>query len=158
MTTIPTKTTGSSIPERPSDENTALNTLSSQLVEFFDKINSWENSVIRGSGLSPAQMHTIEVIGHRQDIRMKELAERLGVTTGTLTVAVDKLETKGLVVRKPHLHDRRSWLVSLTEKGAAIFHRHDRFHRDFTEDISAGLTTAEVAQFSALLAKLLTRM
>lgn len=146
------------MPELPPSENTTLNTFSHQLVEFFDKINSWENSVIRGSGLSPAQMHTIEVIGHRQDIRMKELAERLGVTTGTLTVAVDKLETKGLVVRKPHLHDRRSWLVSLTERGKAIFHRHDRFHRDFTEEISAGLTTEEVAQFSALLAKLLIRM
>lgn len=144
--------------ELPSTENTAIIALSHQLVEFFDKINSWENSVVRGSGLSPAQMHTIEVIGHRQDMRMKELADRLGVTTGTLTVAVDKLEKKGLVVRKPHQRDRRSWLVSLTEKGEGIFVRHDRFHRDFTEEISAGLTTAEMKQFSDLLAKLLTRM
>jgi len=144
--------------ENQQNENTALDTLSHQLVEFFDKINSWENSVIRGSGLSPAQMHTIEVIGHLPDIRMKELAERLGITTGTLTVSIDKLEKKGLVIRKPHLSDRRSWLVSLTEKGQAIFLRHDRFHQDFTEDISAGLTTAEISQFSALLTKVLAHM
>lgn len=146
------------MPANPQNEHTALDTLSHQLVEFFDKINSWENSVVRGSGLSPAQMHTIEVIGHQSDIRMKELAERLGITTGTLTVSIDKLEKKGLVIRKPHLKDRRSWLVSLTEKGQAIFYRHDRFHQDFTEDISAGLTTAEIAQLSALLTKVLAHM
>lgn len=139
-------------------EKSAVLELSHQLVEFYDKINSWEQSVIQGSGLSPAQMHTIEVIGHQQDMRMKELAERLGVTTGTLTVAVDKLEKKGLVVRKPHLHDRRSWLVALTEKGQTIFAQHDRFHMDFTEDISAGLSNSEVAQFSTMLSKLLNRM
>ena len=142
----------------PHPDEALLHTLSQQLVEFFDKIHSWENSVVRGSGLSPAQMHTIEVIGYRQDIRMKELAEKLGVTTGTLTVAVDKLEKKGLVVRRPHQQDRRSWLVSLTPKGEAIYDRHDRFHRDFTKDISAGLSAAEVRQFSGLLERLLDRM
>jgi len=146
------------IPEAAPIEHSDLLHLSHQLVEFFDKINSWENSVVRGSGLSPAQMHAIEVIGHHQDMRMKELAERLGVTTGTLTVAVDKLEKKGLVARRPHQRDRRSWLVSLTEKGEAAYLRHDRFHRDFTEDISSGLTSSEIRQFSELLANLLARM
>lgn len=139
-------------------DKTAVLDLAHQLVEFYDKISSWEQSVVHGSGLSPAQMHAIEVIGHRQDMRMKELAERLGVTTGTLTVTVDRLEKKGLVVRKPHLHDRRSWLVTLTEKGELVFAQHDRFHRDFTEDISAGLSNSEVSQLSALLGKVLERM
>ena len=135
-----------------------LTHLSHQLREFFDKIHSWENSVVRGSGLSPAQMHAIEVIGHHQDMRMKERAERLGVTTGTLTVAVDKLEKKGLVTRKPHQRDRRSWLVSLTAKGETIFTGHDRFHQEFTEEISAGMSAGEIAQLSGLLGKLLARM
>lgn len=142
----------------PTSGTSSIEGLSHQLVEFYDKISSWEHSVVRGSGLSPAQMHTIEVIGHRQDMRMKELAERLGVTTGTLTVAVDKLEKKGLVARKPHQHDRRSWLVALTEKGETVFAQHDRFHMDFTEEISAGLSSSEVSQLSALLTKLLERM
>lgn len=135
-----------------------IDDLSHKLVELYDKINSWEHSVIKGSGLSPAQMHTIEVIGHQQDIRMKELAERIGVTTGTLTVAVDKLEKKGLVERKPHHSDRRSWLVALTPKGKAVFTQHDRFHNDFTKDISEGMTNKEIATFSTLLGKLLDRM
>ena len=132
--------------------------LSHQLVELYDKINSWEHSVVKGSGLSPAQMHTIEVIGHQQNMRMKELATRLGVTTGTLTVAIDKLEKKGLVERKPHESDRRSWLVGLTAKGREVYSQHDRFHNDFTEEISIGLTNVEVKQLTTLLAKILEKM
>ena len=140
------------------DDFSHVEELSHQLLEFYDKINSWEHSVVKGSGLSPAQMHTIEVIGHQQDMRMKELAERLGITTGTLTVAVDKLEKKGLVERKPHHSDRRSWLVVLTPKGQAAFAQHDRFHNDFTKDISEGLSNTEITMFSSLLSKLLVRM
>ena len=102
--------------------------LSHQFAEFYDKISSWEYSIVKDSGLSPAQMHTVEVIGHNQNMRMKELAERLGVTTGTLTVGVDKLEKMGLVERKPHEKDRRSWLIVLTEKGKLMYEQHHRFH------------------------------
>ncbi|WP_136795328.1 MULTISPECIES: MarR family winged helix-turn-helix transcriptional regulator [Desulfosediminicola] len=142
----------------PGENQTELDYLSHQLLELYDKINSWEHSVVKGSGLSPSQMHAIEVIGHRQDMRMKELAERLGITTGTLTVTVDKLEKKGLVARKPHQHDRRSWLISLTESGHRIFRQHDRFHLDFTKDISADLNTQDIETLSKLLSRVLARM
>ena len=132
--------------------------LSLQLIEFYDKIASWEHSVVRGSGLTPTQMHTIEVIGHQQNMRMKELAERLGVTTGTLTVAVDKLEKMGLVVRVPHDQDRRSYFVILTDRGTTLFEEHHHFHREFTSEITLDLRREEVADLSNLLAKVLKRM
>ena len=136
----------------------SIATLSHQLVEFYDKISSWEHSVVKDSGLSPAQMHTIEVIGHQQDLRMKELAERLGVTTGTLTVAVDKLEKMGMVERKPHEHDRRSWLVVLTDRGAKMFEQHHRFHEEFTREISSGLSPDEIETLFKLIGTVLKRM
>lgn len=136
----------------------AIEKLSHQLVELYDKISSWEHSVVKGSGLTPAQMHTIEVIGHHRDMRMKELAVRLGVTTGTLTVAVDKLEKLELVARVPHDSDRRSYYVILTRSGRELFEEHHRFHREFTGEISLGLTGDEVSQLSSLLDKVLVRM
>lgn len=136
----------------------SIETLSHQLIELYDKISSWEHSVVKDSGLSPAQMHTIEVIGHRKNLRMKELAEKLGVTTGTLTIAVDKLEKLDLVARKPHDTDRRSYFVILTEKGEKMFAEHHRFHEDFTSEISTELTNAEIKTFSTLLGKILNKM
>ena len=136
----------------------SIETLSNQLIELYDKISSWEHSVVKDSGLSPAQMHTIEVIGHKKNLRMKELAEKLGITTGTLTISVDRLEKLNLVARKPHDTDRRSYFVILTEQGEKMFEEHHRFHKDFTGEISAGLSNDEVDTFSRILGKILNKM
>jgi DNA-binding MarR family transcriptional regulator len=136
----------------------SLEVLSNQLAEFYDKMSSWEHSIVKDSGLSPTQIHTVEIIGHNQNIRMKELAERLGVTTGTLTVGIDKLEKLGLVERKPHENDRRSWLIVLTKKGEKMYERHHKFHQQFTNEISRDLTTKQVTTLTELLNTILTRL
>jgi DNA-binding MarR family transcriptional regulator len=135
-----------------------LETLSHQLAEFYDKMASWEHSIVKDSGLSPAQMHTVEVIGHNQDMRMKELAERLGVTTGTLTVGVDKLEKMGLVERKPHEKDRRSWLIVLTDEGKLMYEQHHKFHQEFTDEISRDLNCEQIETLSGYLELILKRL
>jgi DNA-binding MarR family transcriptional regulator len=64
----------------------------------------------------------------------------MGVTTGTLTVLVDRLEERGLVQRSPHMTDRRSIMVELTDSGRTEFEEHDRLHIRLTEEICAGLS------------------
>lgn len=135
-----------------------LELLSHQLAEFYDKMASWEHSIVKESGLSPAQMHTVEIIGHNQNMRMKELAERLGVTTGTLTVGVDKLEKRGLVERKPHESDRRSWLIVLTKEGKEMYEQHHKFHQQFTNEISQDLTFQQIETLTGHLKVLLKRL
>ncbi len=132
--------------------------LSKKFIEFYDKLSSWEHSVVKDSGLSPAQMHTIEVIGHHQDLMMRELADRLGITTGTLTVAVDRLEDLGMVMRKPHKHDRRSWLIVLTELGKDMYERHNRYHEELTQELSHELTDQEIETLTRLLGLIVERM
>lgn len=105
------------------------------IVEFFEKLSSWEHDVVREKGMTLPQMHTLEVLGIRGSMRMKELAEAMGITTGTLTVLVDRLEDKGCVRRVPHDTDRRSINVELTGEGRALFEEHDRLHLRLTEEL-----------------------
>ncbi|MGR5457310.1 MarR family winged helix-turn-helix transcriptional regulator, partial [Vibrio alfacsensis] len=79
------------------------------------KMSSWEQSVVKETGYSLAQVHTIEVLGIHGAMRMKELADKLGITTGTLTVQVDKLVAANLMERLPHPNDRRAIVVALTQ-------------------------------------------
>jgi len=132
--------------------------LSKIIVEFYEKLSSWEESVVRDSGLTTAQAHAIEIVGHAGSIKMKDLAQKIGVTTGTLTVAVDRLEKKGLMKRKPHESDRRSYLIELTPKGEINFKEHHNFHIKMTEEIVAGLTPEEQVQFSRIIEKVLTQI
>lgn len=136
----------------------SVSDLSQKFMEFYDKLSSWEHSVVKDSGLSPAQMHTIEVIGHHKNLMMRELADRLGITTGTLTVAVDRLEKLSMVKRMPHEHDRRSWLIVLTEKGKQMYEQHNKHHEEFTQEISDDLTNKEIETLYQLMDRVLQRL
>ncbi len=132
--------------------------LSKIIVEFYEKLTSWEDSVVRDSGLTTSQAHTIEIVGHASSIKMKDLAEKIGVTTGTLTVAIDRLEKKELLHRKPHATDRRSYLIELTKKGDAYFKLHHNFHLKMTEEIVSGLTQEEQTAFASIIEKVLKKI
>ena len=116
-----------------------LEKLNQLLIEFYDKMSSWEQSVVKGTGYSLAQVHTIEVLGNHGAMRMKELAEKLGITTGTLTVQVDKLVNGGLIERVPHPQDRRAIVVGLTEQGLILHRQHNQLHLKLVQDLTQGL-------------------
>jgi DNA-binding MarR family transcriptional regulator len=59
---------------------------------------------------------------------MSETAGRLGITTGTLTVAVDRLVRKGYVERNRDTKDRRVVRIRLTRKGKLAYRIHSKFH------------------------------
>lgn len=132
--------------------------LAQQIIEFYEKLSSWEQAVVKGSELTPGQIHAVEIIGHEESLRMKELAEKLGITTGTLTVMVDKLEQKGLIRRRPHESDRRSYLIELTPAGRKHFISHHEYHLQLTEEITSALTPEETASLREILAKLVKQM
>lgn len=120
-----------------------LNEISHLVTEFYDKLSSWEDSVVKDTGYSLAQIHTIEVLGNFGSMRMKELAEKLSITTGTLTVQVDKLVRLGLIERKPHEDDRRSIVVQLTEQGSLLQQQHNKLHLELTRDLTRKLDEPE---------------
>jgi DNA-binding MarR family transcriptional regulator len=49
-----------------------------------------------------------------------ELSVRLGLSSGTMTALVDRLESGGYATRSPNPGDRRSQLVRISETGTAI--------------------------------------
>ena len=118
--------------------------LNHAIIEFYDKLSSWEHSVVKGKGLTLAQTHTIEVIGAHGPMRMKELADKLGITMGTLTVQVDKLVKIKVIERRPHESDRRSILVDLTELGSQLYREHDQLHLELSKDITSTLKDSEL--------------
>ncbi|WP_320171896.1 MarR family transcriptional regulator [Maridesulfovibrio sp.] len=120
-----------------------LNKLNHAVIEFYEKLSSWEHDVVREKGLTLPQMHTLEVLGIHQAMRMKELAGHMGITTGTLTVLADRLEEKGYICRKPHSTDRRSIIVELTDSGLEMFHEHDRLHLRLIEELTADFSEQE---------------
>lgn len=124
--------------------------LNHAIIEFYDKLSSWEHAIVRDLGISLAHIHTLETLGFHGAMRMKELAEKIGVTTGTLTVQIEKLVSTGLVKRQPHASDRRSILVTLTDEGHRLFQQHSDHHSELTRELTADFSSAECQQLLAL--------
>ena len=121
--------------------------LSNVIVEFYEKLSNWENAIVEGSGYSLPQMHAIEILGINGPLKMKNLSEKIGITTGTLTVTIDKLEKKGVVVRKANPEDRRSYVIELTEQGQKLHQEHSNYHLKLTEECISDFSDNEKKLF-----------
>ena len=129
-----------------------------RLLEFYDRMNAWEQGVVAESDLSPAQMHALEMLGHLGTPTMKALAVRLGVTTGTLTAMIDRLEKEGMVARRKNPADRRSTILALTGKGRLQFEQHHQYHVQLAEELSGCMRDDELALFNEYLQRLIERI
>jgi DNA-binding MarR family transcriptional regulator len=132
----------------------SLDELNQELFTFFNGFSSWENSVIKTSDLTVSEAHAIEILGTYGQMKMKNLAQYLGVTTGTTTVTVDRLEKKDYARRESVKEDRRVHLITLTEKGQQAFAEHHQYHSNLTEQISAVLSNEENEQLIKILKKI----
>src|SRR5712671_106609 len=70
--------------------------------------------------LSPAQCHVLHLIEPGRPIPMGQLAETLACDASNVTGLVDRLESRGLVRRRPSAADRRVKVLDLTPTGSRL--------------------------------------
>jgi len=109
---------------------------------------------IRCHGLNPTEFGILEVLYHKGPLPLQQIGEKVLISSGNITYAVDKLEQKQLLVRRPSPHDRRVIFAELTPQGrdllAAIFPKHvEAIHLAVS-----GLSPEEQVQATQLLKKL----
>ena len=112
--------------------NSDVEEMSESLVRIFENVLlTEEKSLSRGyfSDLSLAEMHTLTAIGPYEARTMSQTAQTLGITTGTLTVSIDRLVRKGYVDRRRDDRDKRVVRISLTRNGKLACRMHSKFHR-----------------------------
>src|SRR5438552_18151158 len=59
----------------------------------------------------------LEALLHKGPLPINEIGKKVLLTSGSITVAVDRLETKGLVERRAHGTDRRPTTGDVTKAG-----------------------------------------
>ena len=74
-------------------------------------------------GLHPAQLHALQQLAERPARSLAELAERTHTDPSSVSVVVQRLVERGLVVRTPASDDRRRTELSATAAGRALVRR-----------------------------------
>jgi len=108
--------------------------------------------------LSLSQFVYLEHIARIANPTPTGLAKAQGVSKPTVSVAIDRLESAGYVRKTPSDGDRRSYHLHLTEKGELFSKAHANIHRAVARSLTAGLTQAEIARLTVLMAKVLRHL
>jgi MarR family 2-MHQ and catechol resistance regulon transcriptional repressor len=97
----------------------------------------------------------LEALLHKGSLPVNEIGKKVLLTSGSMTVAVDRLETKGWVERRAHGTDRRARIVHLTREGRKLITRIYAEHAaDMEKLTAASLTKAERKTLISLLKKI----
>jgi MarR family transcriptional regulator, 2-MHQ and catechol-resistance regulon repressor len=105
-------------------------------------------------GLGDSDFRVLEALLHAGPLPVNIIGERVKLTTGSITTAVDRMEARWLVARKNHPDDRRIRLVELTAKGRRLIERAYLQHSIEMEKALSALSREE----RGILVELLKRL
>jgi MarR family 2-MHQ and catechol resistance regulon transcriptional repressor len=97
----------------------------------------------------------LEALLHKGPLPINEIGKKVLLTSGSITVAVDRLESKGFVERRASGTDRRARIVHLTKDGRELITRVYADHASDMERLAAAsLNRAERETLIRLLKKI----
>ena len=135
-------------------ETIAAPRLALVLVRCTHVVTQIAEDSIRETGLCLTDFVALEVLLHKGPMTITDIQEKVQLASGSMTAAVDRLEQKGLIVRKPAGHDRRAKLLELTAAGRRTVTKAFGHHAAVLESAMVVLNDAERKQLHALLKKL----
>jgi MarR family transcriptional regulator, 2-MHQ and catechol-resistance regulon repressor len=105
-------------------------------------------------GLGDSDFRVLEALLHEGPLPVNVIGDKVDLTTGSITTAIDRMESKWLVIRKNHSEDRRVRLVELTAKGRRLIEKGYAQHSLDMENAMGDLTRDERSELVDLLTRL----
>jgi len=115
----------------------------------------YDEQSIREAGFgSLSDFAVLEVLLHKGSLPVNTIGEKVLLTSGSITTAVDRLEKKGLVTRGKSEFDGRVVLVHLTDTGREIITSAFEAHAAKLDQLFKIFDSKERAQFAKLVRKI----
>jgi MarR family 2-MHQ and catechol resistance regulon transcriptional repressor len=118
-------------------------------------VEAYAQNSVSGMEMCGSDFAVLEALLHKGPLPINEIGKKVLLTSGSITVAVDRLESKGLVERRASGTDRRAKIVHLTKEGRELIARSYAEHAaDMEQLASASLTKTERETLIRLLKKI----
>jgi DNA-binding MarR family transcriptional regulator len=106
-----------------------------------------------GEALTPGEFGLLVLVDRNAGLSQTALARALGIDRSTLVPILDRLQGRGLLVRRPSPTDGRTHALALTAPGTKILAQFSRLVRSHERRIARGLSSDETRVLIALLEK-----
>ncbi|WP_328321037.1 MarR family transcriptional regulator [Kribbella sp. NBC_00382] len=105
--------------------------LQERMIRFIADVILFNHTVSAKVGLGGSDSQFMTLLQSYGPLTPRQLSEHTGLTSGTVTGVIDRLESIGLITRQPDPHDRRKVLVTpsfeaIQEKLAPLYAEQGR--------------------------------
>ena len=105
-------------------------------------------------GLRPVDFSLLSLVAHNPGVTSRQLCTALGILPPNLVRLVADMDTRGLIVRRPHPTDGRAIGLHLTADGKKLMCEAEATAHELEDRVAAGLTNAERETLMTLLQKI----
>ena len=109
---------------------------------------------VEATELGLSDFGVLEMLLHKGPLAVNDIGRRIELTSGAITVCVDRLEERGWVERSFHPEDRRARIVALTARGRTRAAEAFASHKAAMDSAASALDRSERATLIELLKKL----
>ena len=106
-------------------------------------IDKVDRASIADTGLQLSEFTIMEVLKHKGPLTITAIGEKVLLTSGSMTAAINRLERKGYVRRRRDASDGRCFHVHLTEVGRSVIDQAYAKHATNLERVAEALTPTE---------------
>ena len=124
------------------------------LTRCYRAVSQIAERSVAEAGLGLSDFAALEALLHKGPLTITEIQAKVLLASGSMTAAVDRLERKGLVIRRATASDRRAKILELTSEGRSVVRAAFRRHAAELEAAMAVLNGTEKRQLYGLLKKL----
>jgi MarR family 2-MHQ and catechol resistance regulon transcriptional repressor len=124
------------------------------LWKSYEAVRSYAVRDIVSLGLGLSDFAILEILLNKGPCPVNDIGARVGLTSGSMTSAIDRLEKKALVERRTDPGDRRARIVHLTAEGRKLISCAFAAHARTMDELGENLTEHERATAMRILKKL----
>lgn len=117
-------------------------------------VEKLDRGSIAQTGLNLSDFAIMEALLHKGPLTINRIGEKVLLTSGSMTTAVNRLQNSGMVDRIQDPADGRCFFVHLTKAGRRVIRNAFEIHRKRLESVAEVLTDEERSELVKLLKKL----
>jgi MarR family transcriptional regulator, 2-MHQ and catechol-resistance regulon repressor len=123
------------------------------MVKAMQAIVKYAAENIQETGLGDSDFRVLEVLLHKGPLPVNVIGPKVDLNPGSISVAVERLHSKGLVSRVESAEDRRIRMVALTPRGKELIVPVFRRHAAAMNELFLEMKVDELREFEASLKK-----